>query len=277
MHHGVRIQDAALVAAAVLSDRYLTGRFLPDKAIDLMDEAASKLRIEIDSLPTEIDVVERRVRQLEIERVALAKETDAASAGPARGASTPSWPTSSSSATACWPTGPTRRRPSAASGPSRRSSRACAATSSARPTSRRRPRSATAASPSSSARSTRPARALDELQGGHADAEGGGRRRGRRRDRGQVDRRPRLAASWRARWPSSSAWRTSSTSGSSARTKPSRRWPTPSAAAGPACPTRTAPSARSCSSAPPASARPSWPAPWPTSSSTTSGPWSAST
>jgi ATP-dependent Clp protease ATP-binding subunit ClpB len=79
VHHGVRIQDAALVAAAVLSDRYLTGRFLPDKAIDLIDEAASKLRIEIDSLPTEIDVVERRIRQLEIERVALAKETDVAS------------------------------------------------------------------------------------------------------------------------------------------------------------------------------------------------------
>jgi ATP-dependent Clp protease ATP-binding subunit ClpB len=76
VHHGVRIQDAALVAAAVLSDRYLTGRFLPDKAIDLIDEAASRLRIEIDSLPTEIDVVERRIRQLEIERVALAKETD---------------------------------------------------------------------------------------------------------------------------------------------------------------------------------------------------------
>jgi ATP-dependent Clp protease ATP-binding subunit ClpB len=80
VHHGVRIQDAALVAAAVLSDRYLTGRLLPDKAIDLVDEAASKLRIEIDSLPTEIDVVERRIRQLEIERVALAKETDQASA-----------------------------------------------------------------------------------------------------------------------------------------------------------------------------------------------------
>ena len=79
VHHGVRIQDNALVAAAVLSDRYLTGRFLPDKAIDLMDEAASKLRIAIDSMPTEIDVVERRIRQLEIERVALAKETDAAS------------------------------------------------------------------------------------------------------------------------------------------------------------------------------------------------------
>jgi len=79
VHHGVRIQDAALVAAAVLSDRYVTARFLPDKAIDLVDEAASRLRIEIDSMPTEIDVVERRMRQLEIERVALAKETDAVS------------------------------------------------------------------------------------------------------------------------------------------------------------------------------------------------------
>jgi ATP-dependent Clp protease ATP-binding subunit ClpB len=79
VHHGVRIQDSALVAAAVLSNRYVTGRFLPDKAIDLIDEAASKLRIEIDSMPTEIDVVERRMRQLEIERVALAKETDDAS------------------------------------------------------------------------------------------------------------------------------------------------------------------------------------------------------
>ncbi|MGA2035969.1 MAG: AAA family ATPase [Acidimicrobiales bacterium] len=80
VHHGVRIQDAALIAAAVLSDRYVAGRFLPDKAIDLMDEAASRLRIEIDSMPTEIDVVTRRMRQLEIERVALAKETDPVSA-----------------------------------------------------------------------------------------------------------------------------------------------------------------------------------------------------
>jgi ATP-dependent Clp protease ATP-binding subunit ClpB len=80
VHHGVRIQDAALVAAAVLSDRYVTGRFLPDKAIDLVDEAASKLRIEIDSMPTELDVVTRRMRQLEIEKMALAKESDRASA-----------------------------------------------------------------------------------------------------------------------------------------------------------------------------------------------------
>ncbi len=80
VHHGVRIQDSALVAAAVMSDRYVTGRFLPDKAIDLVDEAASTLRIEIDSMPTEIDVIDRRIRGLEIERVALAKESDAVSA-----------------------------------------------------------------------------------------------------------------------------------------------------------------------------------------------------
>ncbi|MEZ5079779.1 MAG: ATP-dependent chaperone ClpB [Thermoleophilia bacterium] len=80
VHHGVRIQDAALVAAARLSDRYITGRFLPDKAIDLMDEAASRLRIEIDSVPSELDTVQRRIIQLEIEDQALAKETDDASA-----------------------------------------------------------------------------------------------------------------------------------------------------------------------------------------------------
>ena len=79
VHHGVRIQDAALVAAAMLSDRYVTGRFLPDKAIDLVDEAASRLRIEIDSMPIEIDVLDRRAKQLEIERAALTKETDPAS------------------------------------------------------------------------------------------------------------------------------------------------------------------------------------------------------
>lgn len=78
-HHGVRIKDAAIVAAATLSNRYITDRFLPDKAIDLVDEAASKLRIEIDSLPTEIDEVEREVIQREIERQALLREEDAVS------------------------------------------------------------------------------------------------------------------------------------------------------------------------------------------------------
>jgi ATP-dependent Clp protease ATP-binding subunit ClpB len=79
VHHGVRIQDSALIAAATLSDRYIADRFLPDKAIDLIDEAASRLRIEIDSLPTEIDEVDRRILQLEIELTSLAKETDDAS------------------------------------------------------------------------------------------------------------------------------------------------------------------------------------------------------
>ncbi|MBO0701603.1 MAG: ATP-dependent chaperone ClpB [Candidatus Dormibacteraeota bacterium] len=79
VHHGVRIKDSAMVAAAVLSDRYITDRFLPDKAIDLVDEAAARLRMEIDSMPVELDELERQQRQLEIERQALKKESDKAS------------------------------------------------------------------------------------------------------------------------------------------------------------------------------------------------------
>jgi ATP-dependent Clp protease ATP-binding subunit ClpB len=80
VHHGVRIQDGALVAAATMSDRYISDRFLPDKAVDLIDEAASRLKIELDSMPTEIDVLERQIMQLEMEKKALEKETDKASA-----------------------------------------------------------------------------------------------------------------------------------------------------------------------------------------------------
>ncbi len=79
VHHGIRIQDAALVAAATLSHRYISDRFLPDKAVDLMDEAASRLRMELDSMPVEIDKLERQIRQLEIEQAALKKEKDEAS------------------------------------------------------------------------------------------------------------------------------------------------------------------------------------------------------
>ena len=86
VHHGVRITDGALVAAAVLSNRYITERFLPDKAIDLVDEAASRLRMEMDSMPAELDEIERRRMQLEIEREALRKEKDAASQGAPGGA-----------------------------------------------------------------------------------------------------------------------------------------------------------------------------------------------
>ncbi|MBL6921378.1 MAG: ATP-dependent chaperone ClpB [Akkermansiaceae bacterium] len=80
VHHGVRIQDGAIIAAAAMSDRYISDRFLPDKAVDLIDEAASRLKIELDSLPTEIDQIERQVMQLEMERQALEKESDEASA-----------------------------------------------------------------------------------------------------------------------------------------------------------------------------------------------------
>ena len=79
VHHGIRIQDAAIVAAATLSDRYITERFLPDKAIDLVDEAASRLKMEIESVPTEIDQVERKLMQLEVEKQALKRESDSAS------------------------------------------------------------------------------------------------------------------------------------------------------------------------------------------------------
>ena len=79
VHHGVRIQDAALIAAATLSDRYVADRFLPDKAIDLVDEAAARLKMEIESSPREIDEIERRILQLEIEHQALSKERDEAS------------------------------------------------------------------------------------------------------------------------------------------------------------------------------------------------------
>ena len=79
LHHGIKIQDAALVTAAVLSDRYISDRFLPDKAIDLVDEACAMVRTEIDSMPSELDAVTRRVMQLEIEKAALKKENDKSS------------------------------------------------------------------------------------------------------------------------------------------------------------------------------------------------------
>ena len=121
VHHGVRIQDGALVAAARLSDRYITARFLPDKAIDLIDEAASRLRIEIDSVPAELDVVQRRIMQLEIEQQALEAETDAGVGGAAATRSPRSWRRCARRPTPCGPTGSTRRPRSPASARSRSS------------------------------------------------------------------------------------------------------------------------------------------------------------
>ena len=91
VHHGVRIKDAAIIAAATLSDRYISDRFLPDKAVDLIDEAASRLRIELDSMPAEIDALDRRVIQLEIERQSLKNETDPTRSRGARRSTRRSW------------------------------------------------------------------------------------------------------------------------------------------------------------------------------------------
>ena len=220
VHHGVRIQDAALVAAAVLSDRYITGRQLPDKAIDLVDEAASRLRIEIDSMPFEIDVVERRIRQLEIERAALAKETDDASKQrlDALEAELQSLQEERDGMVAHWQLekdaivdDPGRQGAARAGAPRRRARRA-----------RRRPRARRAAAlrphPGGRARGRRDDAAARRAPGRRRDAEGRGRRGRRRRDRRQVDRHPRLAADGRRDGEARAARRACCTSASSVRT-----------------------------------------------------------
>ncbi len=150
VHHGVRITDSALVAAATLSDRYITSRFLPDKAIDLVDEAASRLRMEIDSRPEEIDTVERVVRRLEIEEMALQKESDEASKERLEKLRA-ELATSGRSSTSSPRAGRTRRPRSTPCGRSRNSSNPCAVRKNApnaTATSARPPSCATVASPS---------------------------------------------------------------------------------------------------------------------------------
>ena len=278
VHHGVRIQDAALVAAAMLSDRYITGRQLPDKAIDLVDEAASRLRIEIDSMPFEIDVVERRIRQLEIEKAALNREVESrpgddvsrqrlavieeelSELGENRDAMVARWQNEKDAIAEIREVKERlearahRGRAGRARGLAR-SRRAAPLRHHARARGRHRGEDG----------------AAQRAAGRRGDAEGRGRRRGRRRDRRQVDgdpgQPPDGGRDGQARPHGGRAAR----SASSVRTKPSPRSPTRSAGPAPVSPTPTGPSARSCSSAPPASARRSWRARWPTSCSTTSG------
>ena len=243
VHHGVRIQDAALVAAAVLSDRYLTGRFLPDKAIDLVDEAASKLRIEIDSLPTEIDVVERRIRQLEIERVALAKETDDASAErlAALDRELADLQEQSTAMKAHWQG---EKDAIATIRALKEQLEAQAVRACEREADLERAAEIRYGQIPELERQVEEAtKRLAELQADPADAEGGGRRGGRGRGRVQVDRRARVAPHGgrgaEARPHGGGAAR----AGRSARTTRSPPSPTRSAAAAPACPTPTARSA----------------------------------
>ena len=221
VHHGVRIQDAALVAAAVLSNRYITGRFLPDKAIDLVDEAASRLRIEKESKPTEIDVVDRRMAQLEIEQLALAKETDEASRerlakldeelANLREQSTAlnaRWQNEKEASDAI---GDLQQDLESARGEAERFARDGDLAKAAEIQYGRVPGVAAPAR----RRHRPPGRPAE----GPEDAQAGGRRGGRRRGRRPSGPACRSAACSRARWPSWSAWRTFSTSGSSARTR----------------------------------------------------------
>ena len=276
VHHGVRIQDSALIAAATLSDRYIADRFLPDKAIDLIDEAASKLRIEIDSLPTEIDEVDRRVLQLEIELTSLANETDDASIERREAIERE--------------LGDLRERSSAMKAEWQAEKDEIHKVSAVKERLEQAHRELERAEREADLERAAQLRhgEIPELQraapGGRAGGaprgalpQGGGRRRRRRRGRRRAGPASRSAACWRARSPSSSTWRSACTSASSARTRRSPRSPTPCAARAPGSATPIARSATSSSSARPASARPSWRARWPSSCSTRRTRWCAST
>ena len=216
MHHGVRITDAAIVAAAVLSDRYITDRFLPDKAIDLVDEAASRLRIEIDSMPAELDEIERRRMQLQIEREALRKENDAALEGAPRGARegagrprgagrrlTQRWE-AEKGAIAAMRAIQERARGSGAAASSRPSARATDATG-GRAQVRHARRSSRSASPRQEAE-------LAKLQGSGSLLKEEVTADDIAEIVGRVDRHPGQPARWRARPRSCCTWKSASTS-----------------------------------------------------------------
>ncbi len=280
VHHGVRITDSALVAAAVLSNRYITERFLPDKAIDLVDESASRLRMEMDSMPAELDEIERRRMQLEIEREALRKEKDDASKARLealereladlreRGDAMKSqWDREKEIVQAIRATreeqerlGPEieeatreRRLPARVGAPVRERR---ASWSSGWPSWRSSCGSSSRPAPSSSRKRSTPTTSPRSWRAGPAS---------------------RRRACWRARRRSCCTWRSGCTRGSSGRRRRCAPCPTPSVGRAPASRTRSGRSAHSSSWAPRAWGRPSWPAPWPSSCSTTSGPWCGST
>ena len=280
IHHGVRLKDTALVAAAVLSQRYIADRFLPDKAIDLVDEAASRLRMEIDSMPAELDEVERRVMQLEIEAQALRKETDAASTERLGAPRARARRSEGDGQPAPRRTGSRRRTPSRTPARASRNSSASATRSSA-PSA---PATIATASelqygrvPETERRIREAEQRLADLQRDTQDAEGRGRRGGHRRGGEQVDRRPGQPPDGRRDPEARQDGGAAAPARRRARTRRSPRWPTPSAARGRACRIPTARSAASSSSARPASARRSWRARSPSSCSTTSRRWCGST
>ena len=265
VHHQVRISDPAVIAAATLSHRYISDRFLPDKAIDLIDEASSRLRIEIDSVPVEIDEVKRRIMQLEIERTSLESDTDDASVDrrEALEREIAELNEQLSEMTVTW----------------QAEKDAIAHVGEIRDALDRAKHEADVAEREADLQRAAELRygRIPELERELAEAE---ERTDGNADFLQEEVTPRTsprsspsgraspsAASWRARSRSSSTWRSACTSGSSARTRRSRPSPTRCAVRAPGCRIPIARSARSSSSARPASARPSW-ARWRSSCST---------
>ena len=275
VHHGVRISDSAIVAAATLSNRYIADRFLPDKAIDLIDEAASRVRMAVDSKPEELDEIDRRIVQLKIEREALTKETDAASKARLEKLEDELDDLEGQSAemTARWRAEKEKVGSAAQAREALDRLRAELVSAQRRGDLQRASEIAYGEIP--------------PLEKRLAEEEAKAETRTPSRPRWSTpSRSPRWSPAgpacrsrrcWRASARSCCAWRTRCASAWSARR---RRWspsPTPCAAPAPACRTPTARSARSCSWAPPASARPSSPRRWPNSCSPTSTPSPAST
>ena len=275
VHHNVRITDAAVIAAAMLSHRYIADRFLPDKAIDLIDEAASRLRMEITSDPAELDEIKRRIMQLEIEREALKKESDEASKG-RLAALERELADLQEEQNARWPARLQREREviervaalkqeiEATRHEIEQAQRQADYAPGLRAAVRQ------AGEPGAAAAGRRGADCRDA--GPRHAAEGGGRRRGRGRGRFQLDRGAgQQAAGRRDRQAAQDGG-----AAAPARGRPGRgrtaRCPTPCAGPVPACRIPTGPSAASSSWGRPASARPSWPARWPSSCSTTTAP-----
>ena len=277
-HHGVKITDAALVAAAMLSDRYITGRQLPDKAIDLVDESASRLRMEIESSPVEIDQLRRAVDRMKMEELALERETDEASKDRLERlrADLADREEELRELEARWErekaalegSGELRKqidelRVEAERAAARRATCGAASRDPLRP------------DPGRWRSRSRPPTPAETDRG--PDGPRGGRPGGDRRGRRGLDRHPdRPAARGRDREAAADGGDHRRAAGRPAD-RPSAPSPTPYDARGPASPTRTGRPARSCSSARPASARPSWPSRSRTSCSTTSGRSSGST
>ncbi len=287
-HHKVQISDAALVAAAALSDRYITARFLPDKAIDLIDEAASRLRMEIDSRPVEIDELQRSVDRMKMQELALAKEADPASKERLERlrAELADRQEQLTGLLARWDrekaslnrVGELKQRIDDLRGQAERAQRDADFATASKIMYGEIPVLEQELAAAASA---------DGAQQGSQDSPDGlaGEAPMVKEEVGPDDVADVVSA-WtgipaagcsRARPASCSGWRTSWAGASSARPVRCRRWPTRCAGHARGSPTRTGPRGRSCSSARPGWARPSWPRRWPSSCSTTSAPWCAST